>query len=284
MKNVTPLRYPGGKGKLGPWLGELMRHNKISGGYYVEPYAGGAGAALYLLMSGYVNHIIINDLDPAIHAFWWSILNKSDEFIEKIKQTDVTAVEWKKQKEILNHIDDHDMLSIGFATFFLNRTNRSGILKGGMIGGNDQSGNYKIDARYNKQNLIERIEYVAFYKDRISLYNLDALRLLQDVVSSLPNKALVYLDPPYYVKGGQLYRNHYKHDDHKELSDAVKNIGHSWLVTYDKCDEIKELYYDSECIEFSLRYSTHTSRSIATEYMFHGNLKLHEYPSLVKKD
>ena len=284
MKNVTPLRYPGGKGKLGPWLGELMRHNKISGGYYIEPYAGGAGAALYLLMSGYVNHIIINDLDPAIYAFWWSILNQSDEFIEKIKQVDVTAYEWEKQKEILRNIDKHNMLDIGFGAFFLNRTNRSGILKGGMIGGKDQTGNYKIDARYNKENLIERIEYIAFYKDRISLYNLDALELLQDVVCNLPDKALIYLDPPYYVKGSQLYRNHYKHEDHKELSDVVKNLCHSWLVTYDKCDSIKKLYSDVDEIEFSLRYSTHLSRNVATEYMFYGNLQLHKSPSLVKEN
>ncbi|EFD2105467.1 DNA adenine methylase, partial [Escherichia coli] len=199
----TPLRYPGGKGRMGPWLSELLRYNGISGGYYVEPYAGGAGAALYLLMHGYVDHVIINDLDPVVYSFWWSVLNENDKFISLINETEVTMDNWYKQKDVINNYTKYDILSIGFATFFLNRTNRSGILSGGVIGGKEQSGKYKIDARYNKKKLCERVKKIGGMKKFIDLYNLDACELIGSIKNTLPKKSLIYLDPPYYEKGSQ---------------------------------------------------------------------------------
>ncbi|WP_145578044.1 DNA adenine methylase, partial [Yersinia alsatica] len=212
---ITPLRYPGGKGRLGPWLAELLRHNGISGGWYVEPYAGGAGAALFLLMRGYVNHIVINDIDPVIYAFWWAILNKNEEFISRLEETPVTMDSWYEQKNILSNPSNYSPLDVGFATFFLNRTNRSGILSGGVIGGKNQNGNYKIDARFNKPKLAERIRKIGEMREHISLYQLDAIELINTVEEIIPKKSLIYLDPPYYEKGSQLYRNHYKPHDHQ---------------------------------------------------------------------
>lgn len=279
---ITPLRYPGGKGRLGPWLGELMRHNKISGGYYVEPYAGGAGAALYLLLNGYVNHIIINDADPIIYAFWWSVLNKNKEFIELINNTEVTMDVWVRQKEIINNSVDVDLLTLGFATFFLNRTNRSGILSGGVIGGKNQTGNYKIDARYNKVKLAQRIKKIGEMRNYIDIYNLDALALIKKIDKELPKECLVYFDPPYFHKGSQLYRNHYKSGDHLEIANAIQKLDRPCVVTYDNCEEIKSLYLNESSIEFSLHYSTHMTRPKVTEIMFYKNVELHKPPQMTK--
>ncbi|MBS1204595.1 MAG: methyltransferase [Proteobacteria bacterium] len=280
---ITPLRYPGGKGRMGPWLSELLRHNNISGGYYVEPYAGGAGAALFLLMNGYVNHTIINDLDPVVYSFWWSILNENENFIELINQTEVTIDNWYEQKEIMTNYSDYDALKVGFATFFMNRTNRSGILSGGVIGGKNQDGKYKIDARYNKKNLCERIKKIGAMKCFIDLYNLDASNFLDEISNKLPAKSLIYLDPPYYEKGSQLYRNHYKPCDHKVISEKIVSIRTPVIVTYDNCEEIKNLYSNEKKVEFSFHYSTHLARPKVTELMIYKNLVLHKTPSMKKE-
>jgi len=280
---ASPLRYPGGKGRLGPWLAGLMRHNRISGGWYVEPYAGGAGAAIYLLTQGYVDHIVINDLDPAVHAFWWAVLNDTENFLSLLEETPVTMEYWYRQKEVHADPDSFTPTEIGFATFFLNRTNRSGILKGGVIGGKNQDGPYPLHARFNKTDLAERIENVANLADHITLRNDDALTLLADIAKDLPSRSLIYLDPPYYQKGSQLYRNHYQPEDHKQIADYVLEMTTPWVVTYDNCPEIRDLYCECQEVQFSLHYSTASARPLATEVMFYGNLAIPSPPSLTRR-
>lgn len=280
---ASPLRYPGGKGRLGPWLAALMRHNHISGGWYVEPYAGGAGAAIYLLAQGYVNHVIINDVDPVVYAFWWAILHDTDNFLSLLSKTPVTMDSWYFQKQIHADLDSYSKTEIGFATFFLNRTNRSGILKGGVIGGKKQDGPYLLDARFNKKNLVERVMGVASLAEHITLRNQDALALLGDIDQELPDRSLIYLDPPYYQKGSQLYRNHYQPNDHKKIADCVKGLKTPWVVTYDDCCEIKTIYNSCRSAEFSLHYSTAKNRPLATEIMFYQNLEIHCPPSLTRR-
>lgn len=280
MSFVTPLRYPGGKGRLGPWLAELLRHNRLSGGWYVEPYAGGAGAAVYLLTHGYVNHIVINDADPLVHAFWWALLNDSERFLRLMEETPVNMNSWHHQRAIHAEPGKYDQTEVGFATFFLNRTNRSGILSGGVIGGKNQNGPYKLNARFNKTDLGNRIRILASMKRHISLYGMDALALLDTLQPNLPENCLIYLDPPYYHKGSQLYRNHYRPDDHEHIARAVDKLRTPWLVTYDNCEAIRTLYSEHPAVEFSLHYSTHTARPKATELMFYGDLNLHAEPHL----
>lgn len=280
---ASPLRYPGGKGRLGPWLAGLMRHNRISGGWYVEPYAGGAGAAIYLLTQGYVDHIVINDLDPAVYAFWWAVLNDTKGFLALLAETPVTMDHWYRQKEVHADPDNFSPTEIGFATFFLNRTNRSGILKGGVIGGKNQDGPYLLDARFNKVNLAERIESVASLADHITLCNQDALALLGEIEDDLPTRSLIYLDPPYYQKGSQLYRNHYRSEDHCQIAEYVREVKTPWVVTYDNCPEIHELYRGCHEVHFSLHYSTSAGRPLATEIMFYGNLEIPTPPSLTRR-
>lgn len=276
----TPLRYPGGKGRLGDWLGETLRHNGLSGGTYVEPYAGGAGAAIHLLTRGYVERLILNDIDPAIFAFWYSVLSETDAFVKRIETSAVDMKEWHRNREIISSPSLHSTLDLGFAAFFLNRTNRSGILSAGVIGGKAQAGKWKLDARFNRGELADRVRRIGHYRRRITVRNVDAMTFVNDVGPDLPSKSLIYFDPPYYEKGSLLYENHYKPKDHAAIAKHVKRVKTPWLVTYDNCSEIRDLYRWAPAAEFSMKYSTHTSRPTGTEVMFYRNLALPSAPAL----
>jgi DNA adenine methylase len=245
MNFNTPLRYPGGKGKLTEFIKLVFEENDLLDGHYAEAYAGGAGIAINLLMLEYASCIHLNDIDPSVYAFWHSVINSSDELCKKIRDVKLDMTEWRKQKAIQRAPEKYDLLELGFSTFFLNRTNRSGIINAGVIGGNAQTGEWKIDARFNKVDLCRRIEKIALYRSRIRLYNLDAVSMINGVLPSLPQKSLIYLDPPYYDKADRLYKNFYKHDDHLAISKLVKKkIKIPWIVSYDNAPEIIEMYSD----------------------------------------
>ena len=243
MYTYSPLRYPGGKTQLSKFVKAILEENNLLGGTYVEPYAGGAGIAMYLLTNGYVANVFINDIDYSVYAFWNSVVNHAEELCKLILDTPVNLDTWKVQKEIYNNPQNHSVLEVGFATFFLNRTNRSGILKGGIIGGNDQKGKYKIECRYNKEGLIERIDKIVRFADRIQVSNMDAVDFLRTNENRFNQKTLVYLDPPYYEKGQQLYINYYTHDDHVRLMEYIRNEAQiNWIITYDNNENISKIY------------------------------------------
>jgi len=238
-----------------------MRANQIDLGHYAEPFAGGAGLALSLLFDGTVREIHLNDIDPTIGAFWRSAIDHSEDLVDLIKATPVTIEEWHKQKELYRVSAFGDDLSLGFATMFLNRTNRSGIIKGaGVIGGLRQTGNYLLDCRFNKEDLCRRIRRVAKYKNRIHFTQKDALEFLSDVNSTLPKRSLICADPPYYGKGANLYTSFYKPSDHKDLADAIMRVEQPWITTYDNCPEIRGLYLPRRQFDFSVQYSAQTKR------------------------
>lgn len=251
----SPLRYPGGKGQLLGYVKRILLDNHLSGGHYAEPYAGGASVALGLLFDEVVVKIHINDLDRHIWSFWASVLNDTDALCAKIKATDITVEEWNKQRTIFQHETEYSVLDVGFSTFFLNRVNRSGILRGGVIGGKEQKGTWKLDARFNKSELIARIVRIAKYRSRIALYNLDAEDFLRDIVSTLAAKSLTYLDPPYYVKGQDLYTNFYQQADHARIASIMKTFAKPWIISYDWHKEINRLYASYKSIVYKLNYS-----------------------------
>lgn len=251
----SPLRYPGGKTKIAPLVNLIIEKAGIKNGVYIEPFAGGAGVALSLLLNNKVDTIVINDIDIAIYAFWYSVLNYTEKFVQLIKDTSVTIDEWRKQKEIFIRKNQNNLLELGFATFFLNRTNRSGILKAGPIGGFKQKGNYLIDARFNKSNLIKRVQRIAQYKEKINLYNLEIKDFINKILPKYKNNAFVYFDPPYYNKGHELYINFFKPEDHKVLASLIKNLKIDWMVTYDNVEDVKMIYRGIEQKIFELDYS-----------------------------
>lgn len=269
MRYPSPLRYPGGKRPIARFIKLLVVANELEGGDYVEPYAGGAAVALSLLYGGYVKRIHLNDLNPQLFAFWHSVLFETEELCRLINDTPVRVDSWQEQKQIYDTYEAYSSLEVGFAFFFLNRTNHSGILNGGVIGGTQQQGSYRIDARYNKSGLIERIERVAQHRAAIHIYNKRAAQFIEDDVVPLPRRTLVYLDPPYYVKGGDLYDNYYSHADHEVIRRLIARRlrAKKWLVSYDNVPEIQSLYSYYRCKNYSLRYSA-SERVAGSEAMF----------------
>ncbi|MBR9652218.1 DNA adenine methylase [Thalassovita aquimarina] len=260
-RTASPLRYPGGKASLFKAMKEIIADNNLIHRTYAEPYAGGAGLALALLFSGTVREIHINDLDASIWSFWHSVLNNTEEFTELVMTTELTIDEWRNQRDIYRAQNDSDPLKLGFAAFYLNRTNRSGIIaQGGVIGGLKQTGSYLMDCRFNRRDLVERIRRVATYRDEIFLYRMDALDFLKRSPELLPNKTLLCVDPPYFNKGSQLYTSFYRPEDHAALADVIQDLTMPWIVTYDNTSEIRSLYSKSRLHSFDVRYSVQTKR------------------------
>lgn len=268
-KLYSPLRYPGGKASFSPFISSLMESNDLSGGHYLEPYAGGAGVALNLLFHGCASHIHINDADPAIYAFWIAVTQHSEALLELLEKTPITMEQWYKWRAVLREESNNNELEKGFATLFMNRTNRSGILKAGVIGGKNQDGSYKLDARFNKAVVSDRIKEVAKHSKNISVYCEDSLSLLNKCKEFLPKKALIYLDPPYYVKGKGLYRNFYQHDDHVAIAKTLQQVKFKWpwVVSYDNVEEISAMYQLSRSLSYGINY-TAQRRYVGSEVMF----------------
>lgn len=264
----SPLRYPGGKRKLVGFMKLVYERNGLLDGEYAEPYCGGAAIGLALLLEHYCSRIHINDLDPSIHAFWASVLDETEELSRLIRDTPVTMEEWHRQKAIQGRAAEVPTLELGFSTFFLNRTNRSGVIRGGVIGGKNQEGPWGIAARFTKDNLIQRIQHIARYRSRIDLTCLDAeefLRRVADEAGDVP--ILTYIDPPYYTKGRQLYRDRYTKEGHAQVAQVVRGFARPWIVTYDQCEAVDELYSDAQRVPFGIRYSA-ADRYEGKEVMF----------------
>jgi len=255
----SPLRYPGGKAKVLDFMKKLLELNSFAKKpIYVEPYAGGAAVALGLLLDGCVSEIYINDYDCAIYSFWeYCIKSQHEKLIKKIRNVDISMAEWHKQVAVYNDQahQDSGSFELGFATFFLNRCNRSGIITGGAIGGYRQSGYYKIGCRFNKEDLISRIEKIATYREQIHIYKEDTKAFLQRKdMKNILKKCLLYLDPPYYKMGSRLYKNFYEPKDHEALADVMRDLGGKWIVSYDNHPDIKCLYKGFKKREFDLTY------------------------------
>lgn len=271
--NVSPLRYPGGKTKLYPYIKDIIQYNNLTSSIYIEPFAGGCGLALKLLMNNDVKSIILNDFDYAIYAFWYSILNDPDAFCEKIEGETINLEQWHLHKMIYNNQSEFSLFEVGFSTFFLNRTNRSGILNGGIIGGVEQKGKYTIDCRFNKEILIKKILQIKKYRDKIQLYNLDVVDFIDNVIN-MKNNVFTYFDPPYVKKGKQLYKNYFDFNNHDDLKRKIEsNIKTPWLVTYDKHPEIGSLYKAYYQEEISINYSAGTNKRGKEIAIFSNNVK-----------
>jgi len=264
MKHDSPLRYPGGKASIAAFLRRTIELNGLAGRPYFEPFAGGAGAALRLLREGVVSEVHLNDLDPRITAFWHAVLDEPERFTDSIMSVPVSVAEWKKQRCVYLHNDTGDAFALGFATFYLNRCNRSGVLSGAApIGGYAQAGKWKIDARFGREGLAKRVTEVAQRCEQIHITNADAREFL---VKCLPRgrgrkRVFVYLDPPYYSKGGRLYLNSCSHKEHDDLARYLqRQSALKWVMSYDNARFIKALYGTFDIHSLPIRYSLQRKR------------------------
>jgi DNA adenine methylase len=271
MRNASPLRYPGGKWRLAAFFQQLITLNFRRPPIYMEPYAGGASLALNLLYADKVEEIFLNDLDPAIYAFWHSVLNRTKSLIHLIERTNVTPAEWRRQKKVYAAGIAAGKLSLGFATFFLNRTNHSGILNAGMIGGNAQSGDWKLDARYNREELIARIATIASERRRIHFCNADAADFVRS--NARLKNTLTYFDPPYY-RPAHLYLNTYMPDDHARMRDFVLRLRSQWIVSYDDVSQIRKLYKNLPYRRVQLLHTARAARQGKEVIFFSPDLKV----------
>lgn len=272
----SPLRYPGGKKRLAPFIAELIETNSLIGGHYAEPYAGGAGVALELLLSGKVSHIHLNDLSVQIYAFWQSVTTFPDEFCNRIASASLSVDDWKVHRGVVRNPKNHDLFELGFSTFYLNRCNRSGVLTGGVIGGLEQKGRWGIDARFPRNELIRRVEVIATKADQISVTNMDAEDfMLRHAPSSMPANSLVYCDPPYYEQAKGLYLNWYESSDHARLADIIqKNLTLPWVVSYDGRPEVVALYKGRRSFMYPLQYSASRNYKGREVLIFSDDLEL----------
>ena len=271
----SPLRYPGAKAKLASFMEYLIDERGHRGGTYIEPFAGGAGVAIELLQKGVVSKIVINDYDKGIWSFWKSILTETTRFVEAVRTVPLTIEEWNRQRDIcLNHNKKYSF-ELGFATFYLNRTNRSGIIKGGVIGGLDQSGKWKIDARFNRENLIERITSIAERKKDISLYNKGIKSFIERCVPLHDENSMIYFDPPYFKKGKQLYMNFFQYEDHKRIEKTIRErVNCDWIITYDDAPEIREIYASYPMMMYDLNYSVSKKCKTSELMIFKPNISI----------
>lgn len=265
----SPLRYPGGKTALMGLSEQLLRQNGLTKSTYAEPFAGGGGLALSLLYEGVVRRIVLNDIDAGIFSFWDAALNHTDEMVRLIIETPVTIDEWHRQRDIYRSAGDESSLELGFATFFLNRTNRSGVIKGGVIGGQSQSGDYLLDCRYRADSLADKVRRIARYRNSISITRADGADFLNGM-RTRTDRLVFFIDPPYFRKGSGLYTNFYDPDDHAALADSIVELEQPWVLTYDFTPEIQRLYPFPQYV-FDLNYSAAVKR-IGTELMItsHG--------------
>lgn len=274
MRYLSPLRYPGGKARLAPFLGRVIYSQTPRPTHYAEPFAGGAGAALKLLFDNAVEFIHLNDLNPGISAMWRAILNETSSFTKLITNVPIEIDEWKKQREIYQTPIGRNDLELGFATFYLNRTNRSGILNAGPIGGLEQRGAWKIDARFNRPNLVKRVITIASMKNRITIHEKDGLDFL-DTLSCLSKDLFVYADPPYLVQGEGLYLHAFDEAAHLRLAEKLSEIISPWLLTYDDDPRITDVLYEGgRCATFPIAHTAQKQHVGSEAIIFSEGLKI----------
>lgn len=252
---LSPLRYPGGKARVAPYLAALIRAQTPRPTIYAEPFAGGAGAALRLLMDETVRSVRINDLSPGIAAFWRCVFYHTAQFAGLIEHAVVDMDNWHQARHIFESPSDGDDLQLGYATFFLNRCNRSGILTARPIGGLNQAGKWKIGARFNRADLAARVRRLGQYRRRVEVTQLDGREFMENV-ESLGSKVFAYVDPPYIVQGEDLYLNSLSYDDHRLLADHLRESATPWMLTYDVSERVtEELYAGLRVAQFDIAHT-----------------------------
>ncbi|MCA8382548.1 MULTISPECIES: DNA adenine methylase [Burkholderia cepacia complex] len=263
---LSPLRYPGGKARLAAYISGVIEENYLNGCTFYEPFAGGASVSLELLRLGFISSAVLIERDPLVYAFWWCVFNITEDLCAAVNACPVTMETWAQlqpTREVAYPADGQfTILQLGVAGLFYNRTNFSGILGAGPIGGEAQASRYKIDCRFNKEKIIRQIRSVARFADRVRIYCDDAISFMRTNAEEIATGfSFVYVDPPYYQQGPKLYRHHYTDADHIALAQFLQTQGYPWLLSYDDHPRIRELYAANTVQPIYLDYNVKSSRT-----------------------
>lgn len=253
---LSPLRYPGSKAELVPVVAQILIEKKLNGRPLIEPYAGSASVSLGLVEAGIVPTAIIGEQDPLLYSFWRSVFEYTDELLERFIDLPINLETWHRLRPLMQIKDPNmvkDKVELGLAGLFFNRANFSGILNGGPIGGMGQKSEYKIDCRTNKDEIICRILSISTLHKQVKVHFGDAVSLINS--RSKLKSDVLYVDPPYYVQGENLYRYYYRLKDHKCLAEAMTNTKANWLLSYDDHPVIEFLYENFNIRRHAFRYS-----------------------------
>ncbi len=252
---LSPLRYPGGKARVAPYLAALIRGQRVRPRVYAEPFAGGAGAAVRLLVDEVVRAIRLNDLSPGVAAFWRCVFFETEDFARQIETATVDMSRWHEARGVFESPEGKSTMDLGFATFYLNRCNRSGILGARPIGGLNQTGTWRIDARFNREELAARVRFLGQYRRRVDVTQLDARAFLSEV-ESLGDDLFMYVDPPYIAQGDGLYLDSLSYEDHRQLAAQLVSTSVPWMLTYDVSEKVtQELYSGLRTARFDIAHT-----------------------------
>lgn len=262
MPTITsPLRYPGSKRRLAKYIDEMIHANNLQPDLFVEVFAGGASVSLQLLANKTVQQIGLIEKDPLVAAFWKVVFSKNDVnwLISQIEEIEITLEKWQAFKNTVP--DDQRMRAL--ACLYLNRTSFSGILapSSGPLGGYEQQSDYPIDCRFPRETLIKRIQQANALRDKVAfVWQVDWAAGLKRIaqkqqVGKLPLDALFYFDPPFFAKAEKLYSYYFTNGDHTKLRDAIVSLNQNWVLSYDYCDRVEELYTDNAPTHIEMLYS-----------------------------
>jgi DNA adenine methylase len=262
---MSPLRYPGGKARLAAYISGVIEENYLNGCTFYEPFAGGASVSLELLRLGFVSDAVLVEKDPLVFSFWWCVFNRTEDLCAAVDACPVSIETWQQLQPTRAIADPTDgrftVLQLATAGLFFNRTNFSGIIGAGPIGGEEQLSEYKIDCRFNKEKITRQIRAAARFSHRISVHCGDAVTFMRENAEAISTGfSFVYVDPPYYEQGRKLYRHHYVDEDHVQLASFLQNQAYPWLLSYDDHPRIRELYAGNTVQPIYLDYNVRSSR------------------------
>jgi DNA adenine methylase len=230
---MSPLRYPGSKQKaikhIMPFWKMVMGNTKE----YREPFLG--GGSIFFNLDVQNKKIYLNDKDENIAILFKVMRDKPEKLCEKIRETFPTIEKWKEIK----YSDPEDEIEIAFRTLFLNRTNYSGILSASPIGGFRQTSDYPIHCRWNPIDLQKRVKICSEILKNAEITSED---FFYSIIKPSTGEVFMFIDPPYYEKGHMLYNERMEPEDHERLRDLLADTKHKFLLTYDDCNEIRDLY------------------------------------------
>lgn len=286
---VSPLRYPGGKARMAPYLAAMFAEqvSVMDVEVWLEPFAGGAGAGLSLLDDDAVGEIWLTEKNPALAALWRAMLTENETLATHVEQTvpDLDLWAWARSQVAAAARPGTTDADTGFAALVLNRCSRSGMVnpRVGPIGGKSQNGPWTLASRWNAPALAERIRHVGSLSGRIRFTEGDAVTAIADLADSgIEDEVIAFVDPPYLREGNRLYANGMDAADHQRLADALNASPVRWMLTYDDEPTVAaDLYPHRRVLAYRIANTANRAR-IATEHaVVSDNLVLPEPHELV---